>query len=230
MTRNIYFTPDLFTFLEELQRNNNREWFAVNKDRYEQVARGPMLRFIEDAGPVLGKIAPRVLADPRPVGGSMFRIYRDVRFSSDKSPYKTAVSAHFRHESRRKDISAPGFYLHLEPNQVFMGGGLYHPDRDMLQGVRLAIAENPRGWNRATSGKAFRDRCTLWGEKLTRPPQGFDPRHPCIEDLKRKDFVIMSGVSEEDVCAPGFMDGFAEMCRAASPMVSFVAKAIGLPW
>ncbi len=230
MTRKTYFTKDLFTFLEELRRNNNREWFAANKDRYERVARGPMLRFIEDAGPVLGKIAPRVLADPRPVGGSMFRIYRDVRFSGDKSPYKTAVSAHFRHESRRKDVSAPGFYLHLEPNQVFIGGGLYHPDRDALQKVRLAIAANPRAWTGATSGKAFGDRCSLWGEKLTRPPQGFDPRHPCIEDLKRKDFVVMSGLSEEDACAPGFMDDFARVCRTASPMVSFAAKAIGLPW
>jgi uncharacterized protein (TIGR02453 family) len=230
MTRKIFFTPDLFTFLEELKRNNNRDWFTANKDRYERVARGPMLRFIEDVGPVLRKFAPHVVADPRPVGGSMFRIYRDVRFSSDKSPYKIAVSAHFRHESRRKDISAPGFYLHLEPDQVFMGGGLYHPDRDMLQKVRLAIAENPRGWTRATSRKAFRDRCTLWGEKLTRPPQGFDPRHPCIEDLKRKDFVVMNGLSEEDVCASGFMDDFAEMVRAASPVVSFLTDAIGLPW
>ena len=230
MTRKTYFTKDLFTFLEELRRNNNREWFAANKDRYERVARGPMLRFIEDAGPVLRKIAPRVLADPRPVGGSMFRIYRDVRFSSDKSPYKTSVSAHFRHESLRKDINAPGFYLHLEPGQVFIGGGLYHPDRDMLQKVRLAIAENPQGWTGATSGKAFPEGCSLWGEKLTRAPQGFDPKHRLIEDLKRKDFVVMKSASEEDVFGPGFMEDFALTCRAAAPMIAFVTKAIGLPW
>ncbi|MCL5883953.1 MAG: DUF2461 domain-containing protein [Deltaproteobacteria bacterium] len=229
MTRKRYFTPDLFTFLEELQRNNNREWFAANKDRYERVARAPMLRFIEDAGPVLGKIAPRVLADPRPVGGSMFRIYRDVRFSNDKSPYKTAVSAHFRHESRQKDISAPGFYLHLEPNQVFMGGGLYHPDGAMLQRVRRAIAKKPRDWERATS-RGLGEHCSLWGGKLTRPPRGFDPRHRLIEDLKRKDFVVMRKLSEEAVCDPGFMDDFAHTCRTASPMIAFVTNAIGLPW
>lgn len=225
-----YFTPDLFTFLEELKRNNNREWFTANRDRYEKAARGPMLRFIEDAGAVLREIAPRVVADPRPVGGSMFRIHRDVRFSSDKSPYKVAVSAHFRHESRRKDVGAPGFYLHLEPDQVFTGGGLYHPDREMLRNVRLAIAENPRGWTRAISGKALGEGCSLWGEKLARAPQGFDPRHRLIEDLKRKDFVVMFKLSEEDVCGPGFMEDFARSCRAASPMIAFVTKAIGLPW
>lgn len=230
MKNQTYFSEELFEFLRELKNNNNREWFAANKARYEQVARNPVLRFIEDLQPVLNKVAPHVIADPRPVGGSMFRINRDIRFSKDKSPYKTAVAAHFRHEGFGKNISAPGFYLHIEPGQVFMGGGLFHPDGKRLYQVRSAIAEHPDKWQQAISGKAFAQRCTFWGEKLKRPPQGFDAQHPLIEDLKRKDFVVMMALTEHELCSPRLMQLFEANCRLISPMTGFLSAAISVGW
>jgi len=104
-----YFTPDLFKFLKDLKAHNTRPWFESNKPRYEEDVKEPMLRFITDLGPRLKKISPYLTADSRPAGGSMFRIYRDVRFSKDKSPYKTNVGAHFSHV-REKDVHAPGLY------------------------------------------------------------------------------------------------------------------------
>jgi uncharacterized protein (TIGR02453 family) len=224
---NAYFSPALFQFLRELNKNNNREWFQANKARYESEVRDPMLRFIADFVVPLRAISRHFIADPRPVGGSLFRIYRDTRFSRDKSPYKTAAAAHFRHEVAG-EVRGPGFYLHLEPGDVAIGSGIWHPDADALAKIRKAIAERPDQWKRAVLGKAFKSACELWGEKLTRPPKGFDPAHPFIEDLKRKDFVAMASFNEADACKPGFMNRVAEVYRASAPFVSFLTKAVGL--
>jgi len=113
MAKNAYFTPALFTFLSELRLHNDRDWFERNRERYLGDVRDPMLRFIADFAPVLKRIAPRLVADPRPTGGSLFRLHRDTRFSSDKTPYKTNVAAHFRHEAGR-DVHGPAYYLSLE--------------------------------------------------------------------------------------------------------------------
>ncbi len=115
MKRRSYFRPELFQFLRELKANNEKEWFQANKHRYESEVKEPMLRFISDFAPYLRQISRHVVADPRPVGGSMFRIYRDTRFFKDKSPYKTTAAAHFPHRDGGKDVHAPGFYLHIEP-------------------------------------------------------------------------------------------------------------------
>ena len=144
MTGQPHFAPALFAFLRELRENNNREWFQANKGRYEADVRDPLLRFIADFALPLHELSTHFVADPRPVGGSLFRIYRDVRFSKDKSPYKTQAAAHFRHE-RGKDVHAPGFYLHLEPDDVFAGAGIWHPDMKSLTKIRDAIVANPAG-------------------------------------------------------------------------------------
>ena len=138
MRENIRFEPSLFKYLRDLKNNNERPWFKANKARYEEELRGPMLRFIEDFAPHLEKISVHFLADARPVGGSLFRIYRDTRFAKDKTPYKTHAGAHFRHV-RAKDVHAPGFYLHMEPGNVFMGAGIWHPDNPTLGKIREAI-------------------------------------------------------------------------------------------
>jgi uncharacterized protein (TIGR02453 family) len=228
MTKNnAYFSPALFTFLRELKKNNNREWFQANKARYESEVRDPMLRFIADFADPLRLISRHFVADPRPVNGSLFRIYRDTRFSRDKSPYKTAAAAHFRHEIAG-EVHGPGFYFHLEPGDVAVGAGVWHPDADTLAKIRDAIAGHPEQWKRAVSGKAFKAACELWGEKLTRPPKGFDAEHPFIEDLKRKDFVAMASFNEADACKPGFMKRVADVYRATAPFMSFLTKAVGL--
>ena len=129
-----HFGPELFDFLRELRENNDRDWFQANKERYEHDVKEPLLGFISDFGPRIAKISPHIRADPRPTGGSLFRIYRDVRFSKNKAPYKVHAAAQFRHK-RGKDVHAPGYYLHLEPGQVFAGGrhlapGLGEPQED----------------------------------------------------------------------------------------------------
>jgi uncharacterized protein (TIGR02453 family) len=225
-----HFSPALFAFLNELRMNNDRIWFLANKDRYTSVVRDPFLHFIADFAPLLRAISRHFVADPRPIGGSLFRIYRDVRFSKDKSPYKTQAAAHFPHSTAAKDVHAPGFYLHLEPGNCFVGAGLWHPGARSLQQVRDAIVRHPAPWRRSLSGKAFTARFAWWGEKLRRAPGGYDPAHPCIEDLKRKDFVVIAAFTEGEACAPDFIDRFAEDCRLAAPFVRFLTGAVGLPW
>jgi uncharacterized protein (TIGR02453 family) len=224
-----HFGPELFEFLSDLRRNNRREWFLANKSRYDADVRDPMLRFIGDFAVPLRTISRHFVADARPSGGSLFRLHRDTRFSRDKSPYKTNVAAHFRHETAR-DAHAPAFYFHLEPDQVFLAAGLWHPDADALAQVRQAIVARPAHWKRALSGKDFRARCSLSGDGLARAPKGYDPAHPLIEDIKRKDFVAVTRFTENQACARDFLDRCAEAYRAQSPLVAFVTRALGLPW
>jgi uncharacterized protein (TIGR02453 family) len=224
-----HFTPALFGFLRDLERNNDRDWFAANKARYVAEVRDPMLDFIAGFAPHLKLISTRYVADPRANGGSLFRIHRDIRFAKDKRPYKTNAGAHFRHEAAR-DAHAPGFYLHLEPGGVFAASGVWHPDGPALAKIRDAIAGDAGAWRRVTSGKALGARGELAGESLKRPPRGYDTDHPLIDDLKRKDFFALARYSEEESCAPGFMDEFAQTCRTFSPLTRFLTRALDLPW
>ena len=224
-----HFSPALFGFLRRLGRNNNREWFQANKPAYERDVRDPLLRFIADFAPHLKRISPHFVADPKPVGGSMFRIYRDTRFSRDKRPYKTVASAQFRHE-QGKDAHAPGFYLHLEPGNVFAGVGLWRPDGPTLRAVRDAIVDAPANWKRAKAAKTFRARFALAGESLKRPPRGYDAEHPMVEDLMRKDFVAFAGFDDADVFRANFLRRYADTLRSAKPFMAFLTKGVGLPW
>ncbi len=229
MTARPHFSPELFKFLRDLKANNDREWFQANKKRYEEKLRHPAQQFISDFGPRLAKISPHFDADPRPVGGSLFRIYRDVRFSKDKSPYKTWIGIQFRHKSA-KDAHAPGFYLHLQPGHVMAGAGIWHPDTKTTNRIRDAIVENAAGWKRASRGKRFAERFELGGDSLKRPPRGYDPEHPLIEDLKRKDFVAYAPLADEAVAAPGFLAAYARACRAGAPFVRLLCEAVGVPF
>src|SRR5918996_3657025 len=202
------FGPELFRFLRDLEANNDRMWFNANKERYEREVRDPALDFVEDFAPHLAEISPHFVADPRPSGGSLFRIHRNTRFSKDKSPYKPYTGIQFRHELG-KDAHAPGFYLHLESGGVFAGAGIWHPDQPTLVRIREAIARDPEAWRKATAGERFR----LAGDSLKRAPAGFEPEHPLIEDLKRKDFIGVVTLTENQVCARGFVERFAQTCR-----------------
>jgi uncharacterized protein (TIGR02453 family) len=224
-----YFTNAVFRFLKDLEANNTREWFALNKGRYESAIKEPAFRFITDFGGYLGKISDHFRADPRPVGGSMFRIYRDTRFSKDKSPYKTAVGIQFRHELG-KDAHAPGFYLHIEPGSCFVALGCWHPDSAGLLKIREAIAEDPKTWRRVSAGKRFRETFALEGDRLKRPPRGFDPEHPAIEDLKRKDFIAVTQVSQSFVASPDLLRELAKTYRAGAPLMRFLCEALDVPY
>jgi uncharacterized protein (TIGR02453 family) len=228
-TKQASFSPELFVFLTELRANNDREWFAANKHRYEELLLEPALAFIEAFAPRLEKISPHFRADARPSGGSLFRIYRDTRFSKDKSPYKTNVGIHFRH-ARAKDAHAPGYYLHIGPGEVFAGGGIWHPDSHGATRIREAIVADPDRWKRATRSGAFAKRLELGGDSLKRVPSWADPEHPFADDLKRKDYFGWARLGEDDVVAPGFVDEYARICRAAAPLMQFLCDTLGVPY
>ncbi|MFH1764542.1 MAG: TIGR02453 family protein, partial [Gemmatimonadota bacterium] len=197
--------------------------------RYEDEVRDPALEFIQDSSSRLKALSPHFRADPRASGGSLFRIYRDTRFSKDKSPYKTYTGIQFRHE-QGKDAHAPGFYLHIEPKGCFVGVGIWHPDGKAVKKIREAIVEDSTGWKKAVSGSAFKARLSLSGDQLVRPPRGFDPEHPLVGDLKRKDFIAVAPISMKQVTEPGFIKDFASHCQAGMPLVAFLCGALDLPF
>ena len=223
------FSPALFTFLRDLRKNNDRDWFKANRARCDEAVQEPALAFISEFEPHLHALSPHFVADPRTVGGSLFRIHRDTRFSKDKSPYKTHTGIHFRHELA-KSAHAPGFYLHLEPGQVFVGAGIWRPDAEPLARIRTAIAEYPDRWIRTTRAKPFTDLYELGGDSLKRAPTGFDPEHPLIDELKRKDFIAMRSFTDKDACSRGFLEETAGTFAVAGPLVHFLCDAIGVPY
>jgi uncharacterized protein (TIGR02453 family) len=216
------FDPELFGFLSELERHNDRDWFAANKSRYEADLVEPALAFIEDFEPHLNAISPHFRADARRVGGSLFRIYRDTRFSKDKTPYKTTAGIYFKHE-RSKEVHAPGFYLHLAPGDVFAGGGIWHPDTKTAYAIREAIAADPDGWQGATAGIELGR-----GDALRRVPQPFDKEHPLADDLKRKDFAAIERLGEDAATAPGFLQAYGAACNSMAPLMRFLCGAVGV--
>ena len=213
-----YFSRDLFDFLTELKRNNKREWFQTQKERYESSVKEPLKLFVAAVAERLRKISPAFAA------GSVFRINRDTRFARDKSPYKTNAAAHFPN-SKAGAVHTPGFYVHLEPGNSMGGGGLWMPDPPLLAKVRDRIVEKKAEWNAVLATDI-----EIEGEALQRPPKGYDPEHPFVNDLKRKSFVALTPFSNAQVCAGDFLDRYIATCREAAPLVRFLTKAAGLPW
>jgi uncharacterized protein (TIGR02453 family) len=201
----------------------------ANRERYEEQLLDPALRFIDAFAPRLEKISPHFRADARPSGGSLFRIYRDTRFSKDKTPYKTNLGIHFRHE-RAKDAHAGGYYLHIGPGEAFAGGGIWHPDTEAATAIREAIVADPDRWRRSTRSGAFARQLELGGDSLERVPSWVDPEHPFADDLRRKDFFASTRLSEGDVLSSGFIDEYARLCRAAAPLMQFLCEALAVPY
>src|SRR5258705_10910036 len=161
-----YFNPQLFQFLAQLRRNNRRAWFLKHRPEFEEFARQPSLRFVTDLQLRLREVSTWLVADPKPNGGSLFRIYRDVRFSKDKSPYKTHIGMNFWHASASEAVRGPGLYLHFEPKGCFLAGGILQPDPPSLARIRHAIAWEAQGGGAAQRGGP------LGGGTLSLPPPG----------------------------------------------------------
>jgi len=224
-----FFSEPTFAFLSELAANNNRDWFNENKGRYESQVREPARGFIRAMAPELKMFAPHFTADDRKVGGSLMRIYRDVRFSKNKQPYKTNIGIQFRHE-QGKDVHAPGFYLHIEAHEVFVGAGIWHPDADTLRKIRTYIDAHPTRWTDARDNAGFAGAYALAGDSLTRAPKGFDPDHPLIEDIRRKDFIGIAPLMPELILQDdltGLIGGYFE---TAVPLMRELCRAVGVPY
>ncbi|MEM6639067.1 MAG: DUF2461 domain-containing protein [Pseudomonadota bacterium] len=221
-----HFKPSMITFLRQLARNNTREWFADNKQRYEDLVREPALDFISAMGQPLADITPYFVAVPKKTGGSLMRPYRDTRFSKDKTPYKTNVGIQFRYEFG-KDVHAPGFYVHIDPHEVFVGAGMWHPDREPLRAIRDAIVDDPKGWKAARDQRTFRRHFDLAGSQLKTAPRGFDKSHPMIDDLRRKDFIGVKVMTHDVLYSPQLLKTMAQTFRAASPFMTFLCRAVG---
>lgn len=223
------FQPSLFEFLEQLRDHNRRPWFQANKSRYERDVLEPAMAFIRAFAPRLKRISPHFVASDRRVGGSLMRVYRDTRFAKDGEPYKTNVGIQFRHEQGR-DVHAPGLYVHIAPDECFLAAGLWRPEPEPLALVRQAIVESPDRWRRARDDRAFRRHFTLEGDSLKRPPRGFPADHPCVEDLKRTDFIAVAELDEHDVLARNFLDAVAAAFAACRPLMRFLCRALKVPF
>jgi len=225
----VRFKPSIFKFLKDLAANNERDWFKENKSRYENNLKDPALEFITEFGSHLHGISPHFRADPRANGGSLFRIYRDVRFSKDKSPYKTHAGLHFRHEAG-KDAYTPGFYLHMEPGGCFVGVGLWHPDNPTLKQIRDKIVADPQSWKDAVGGKDFLKYFSVTGNSLKRSPRGYDANHELVDILKLKDFTALAPITQKQVCSPDFLTEFAGLCQTGGSLVRFICEAVEQPY
>lgn len=223
----IYFSPVTFRFLRALARHNERAWFKLHQSDYERHVRGPYLQLIADLQAPLAKISPHYRADPRKVGGSLFRIQRDTRFSGDKQPYKTWAGARLFHE-RRRERPAPSFYLHIAPGDCFVGAGIWHPESRTLKKLRAFIADNPAAWKRATRSKAFRERYEFWGGSLVRPPQGYPADHELIDDLKRKNYAAGTGFDDAIACSPELRPFVIERFKRLAPLVDYLCAGLDL--
>ena len=220
------FGPELFNFLEELEANNTREWFDVNRERYEEDVREPAFDLVRAVRPMLEEISLHMTARDRKVGGSLMRVFRDTRFSADKTPYKTNVGIQFRH-LRANNVHAPGYYVHLAVDSCFFGAGSWMPDRDALAGYRSAIDDHPEVWTVA------RDACQTdgWrmeGDRLKRAPRDWSIDHPMIEDLKRKSFIAVRDFDHSEALDPVFPSQIADWCRETRPLMAFLCGAVGL--
>ena len=221
------FYPETIRFLEQLAANNNREWFQEHKGRYEEQVLDAALGFIQSMQDPLAEIAPYFVALPTRVGGSLMRVYRDTRFSKNKAPYKTNVGIQFRHE-RAKDVHSPGYYVHIAPDQVFVGVGMWRPDSDPLRQIRERITARPSEWKRVRSDRSFKRQFELGGESLVRPPRGFDKNHEYIDDIKRKSFIAVKEHKVNDCLKPQFQRSVESSFKAAEPFMRFLCAAVGV--
>jgi len=219
------YPQDTFKFLASLEKNNKREWFENNKDKYEALVREPSLDFIATMAPKLARISEHFLAQPLKTGGSLMRVYRDTRFSKDKAPYKTNIGIQFRHE-RGKNVHAPAYYLHLANDGCFIGAGMWQPESKALAGIRKRIATRPKDWQKVLNNRGFRDIFTLTGAKLVRPPKGYTADSPHVEDLKRKDFIATTPIDASQIHAPQFVDQVAAIFRKANPFMAFLCASV----
>lgn len=212
------------TFLRQLKKNNRREWFERHKADYETTVKLPMQSLIAALQPHFHSFAPEFDVNPK---RSMFRIHRDVRFSKDKSPYKTHVAAHFVLRGKAKGVDGSGYYLHIEPGEIFLGAGIYMPDGEQLKAIRKALAERSDEFLAIIDNPALKRAFgKLEGDQLRRVPAGYEPDHPMSKWLRLKQFFVGKSLPVEKCHSPRFVGEAAKAFEIATPLVRFLNEAM----
>ena len=227
------FSPKAFTFLRGLKKNNRKDWFEAHRTQYEQELKRPLAALIEEMDVQLATIAPEIIGSPKK---SAFRIHRDVRFSKDKSPYKTHVACWFFHRDIGTRMQSEavhggaGFYLHLTPGECFCGGGIWMPPRPALLKIRESLVDDTEGWDAIVRDRGFRKR---FGDldtegMLTRVPRGYAPDHPAADWLRYQSFTAGTPLTDEQVTSPKLPALLAKHYAAMTPFVRWLNEALGL--
>lgn len=223
-----YFSDKSFRFLRALARHNERAWFLAHKADYEAHVREPFQHLLVDLQPDLHRVSEHYRAEPKTVGGSLFRIHRDTRFANDKTPYKSWQGARLFH-ARSRETAAPSFYLHLQPGRCFIGAGVWHPETATLRRIRQFIVDNPGSWEAAAHAPAFRRRFALEDdEMLVRPPRGFPADFAFIDDLRHKNFVASRAIDDATMTGPRLKQVLAKDLQALAPFVDYLCAALDL--
>lgn len=217
------FPKEGIRFLKQLKKNNNRGWFAKHKSEYENYVKFPMQSLIAALEPHFEKFAPEIDVNPK---RSMFRIYRDTRFSKDKTPYKVHLAAVFHLKGHWQESA--GFYLHIEPGEVYVGGGIYMPDNSLLKKIRTALIERADEFLEIIGDAKFVKRFgDVEGDKLQRIPQGFPSNHWMGEWLKFKQFLASVSWGEEVCYSPKFTQKIVSVYKDLYPLIRFLNDALG---
>lgn len=224
------FTQATFDFLTELASNNNRDWFTEHKSRYINDVLDPAVSFVQSLEKPLRKVAPFLVADARRSNGSILRIYRDTRFSKNKTPYKTHVGIQLRHDAG-KDIHSPSIYIHIQPGgESLVAAGCFRPEASALAAIRAAIDTKQSQWKRARDDKQMRAESTFWGESLKTSPRDYSKDHPMIEDLRRKDFIAVFALTDKQAIRTDLDDLIIERIKWSKPYMRFLCEAVGVPY
>jgi uncharacterized protein (TIGR02453 family) len=226
------FRPAARTFLRGLRRNNDREWFLANRERYEAEVRGPMAALVEELDVRLAELAPEIVGNPK---RSMFRIHRDVRFSNDKSPYKTNAACWFYHMDAGRGVGGEaahggaGFYFDIDPDESWVGGGTWMPPRPTLARLRERIDEEHESLVEILGAPALKPFGGLSREAmLTRMPRGYDADHPAAELLRHQSFTMGRQVRDADLYSARLADVVAREFARLVPLVRWLNGALGL--
>lgn len=218
-----YFSETTLKFLRGLRKNNNREWFRARREQYEEDVRGPMVAIVEQLGVDFQDFAPELVASPK---HSIYRVYRDTRFSPDKTPLKAHIASVFPHHTLTKHGGA-GLYLHLDPDQVFIGGGVYAPDSRQLFHIRQHIADNELQFRSIIESQKFtRIFGAIAGEKLKRVPRGFPQEHSAAELLKLKQFLASSHFPATFAIEPLFYKSLLRLFKTLTPYIQFLNQPL----
>jgi uncharacterized protein (TIGR02453 family) len=217
------FPPEMVQFLRALKRNNRREWFQPRKHLYEQQVKEPMLELVTALNGDFMKFAPNFVTEPKK---AVFRIYRDTRFSADKTPYKTHVAASFWR--RGSDYTgAGGFYFSVSHDQIEVAGGIWHPSPETMLLVRTHIAASYPEMRRILANKKSRKLVgDLQGEELTRAPKGFDPQHPALDLIKKKDWILDVSLDSALATTPKLYREIVDRFRAIAPLIEYLNRPL----